>query len=100
MAEDLADLGHGRTTAEHSGRQRVSQEMGSLAVWLQPGSPQGVADDNTDGAVTGKAAMRCPVADKNTPRRTGRSHYLRSEHRRIETPRTTIAAETRESPRC
>ena len=37
-------------------------------VRLQAGSPQGVPDDGTDSAGTGKTTMGCPVADKNTPR--------------------------------
>lgn len=70
MAEDLPDLGHGRSPAEHTCGEGMTKQMRSFNWWVEAGAIQGSANDGADCARMVETTVGCSHSHKDPPRGT------------------------------
>ena len=101
MSQDIADLAEGCTSLEHSGRQRMTQDVGALAWKLDPRPRERIFDDHADRHGAGEALVRSPRPDEQASGRArgptisqiGDDRFTRVGHQRHQVSSWALAVD-------
>ena len=93
MAQELSDLGKRCASTQQIGGEGVAEQVGPFELRVQAGALERAIDDTVDGAGADQATQRRPHADKDPPRRAGRTNVTQ-----IVDQRRTDVRRQRQSP--